>query len=90
MTIQRCVRRFLTRRGVIKGRLVTYLGNELYKLKKLKHFESHQLLGSSLDNEPFLRPPPPYGLKKIKFFTKVLDQHILTDISDIAYGGSWA
>jgi hypothetical protein len=39
MTIQRCVRRFLTRRGVIKERLLTYLSRELYQLKKVRSLE---------------------------------------------------
>lgn len=35
MTIQRCVRRFLTRRGVIKERLISYLTRETQLLCKV-------------------------------------------------------
>jgi hypothetical protein len=37
----------------------------------------------------YTRPPPPYALKKIKFFTRVLDQHVIADISDV-YPKGWA
>jgi hypothetical protein len=39
--------------------------------------------------EPYLRAPPPYGLKKLKFFTKVIDEHVITDLSEI-YSKGWA
>ena len=37
----------------------------------------------------YTRPPPPYALKKIKFFTRVLDQHVIANISDV-YPKGWA
>jgi hypothetical protein len=41
MTIQRCVRIFLTRRGVVKGRLAEYLGEEVNSLGKVREYESY-------------------------------------------------
>lgn len=46
MTIQRCVRRFLTRRSVIKERLVTFLAQETSALGRVKQLEDYVLQGT--------------------------------------------
>lgn len=47
MAIQRCVRRFLTWRGVVKARMVSYLGRELDNLQQMKHLEQYQLASTA-------------------------------------------
>jgi alpha-tubulin suppressor-like RCC1 family protein len=36
-----------------------------------------------------LRPPTAYSTKKLSFFTKVLDLHVLTDLSEV-YPKGWS
>ena len=92
MTIQRCVRIFLTRRGLVKGRLAEYLTDEIHCLGKARSYESYQLKNSTEaqeNNLQYLKPPTAYSTKKLSFFTKVLDLHVLTDLSEV-YPKGWA
>ena len=89
--IQRSIRRFLARRDIIKQRLVHYLSQELSVLNNVKRIESHQLFGINADGSftEAIKPHTPYSVKKIQLFTKVVDMHIITDLSDI-YSAPWA
>jgi hypothetical protein len=41
LTIQRCVRIFLSRRGVVKGRLAEYLAEQVSTLGKVRQYEGY-------------------------------------------------
>lgn len=93
ITIQRSVRRFLARRDIIKQRLVTYLSQELNILRNVKQIENYQLFGKNNLQDSgmseLVKPHTPYSMKKIQLFTKVLDLHVITDMSEI-YSLPWS
>ncbi len=101
-TIQRGVRRFLARRDIIKQRLATYLGQEISILSNIRQIEYQQLYGTtstattnpnsseqSFSANASSSSHTPNSLKKISLFSRVIDLHILTDISDI-YSLPWS
>jgi len=94
-TIQRGVRRFLARRDIVKQRLATYLGQEMSILNNIKQVEYTYLFAPSFDADAYqknnmnIQTHTPNSLKKITLFSRVIDMHVMTDISDI-YTVPWS
>ena len=84
----------MARRDQIKVRLYQYLAQELQILENVKAMEFSQLYGRTDTRQKsiemgLLKTLTPFSIKKIHFFTRVIDLSILTDLSEI-YAHPWS
>mmetsp|Transcript_14062 Transcript_14062/g.21913 ORF Transcript_14062/g.21913 Transcript_14062/m.21913 type:complete len:343 (+) Transcript_14062:1579-2607(+) len=94
LILQKAYRRYMARRDQIKIRLYTYLAQELQVLENVKAMEFSQLYGnngsrSQSQKMGLLKTMTPYSIKKIHFFTRVVDLSLLIDMSEI-YEHPWS
>lgn len=82
MILQRAIRRYMARRVIIKERMKDYLMQEFQVLDNVKEMEHFQLFGDE-SNPAMLKNHTPYSLKKIFLFSRIIDMHVITDISDM-------
>lgn len=92
--LQKAYRRYMARRDQIKVRLYNYLAQELQVIENVKAMEYSQLHGSNVNRvqaqqQGLLKTLTPYSIKKIHFFTRVIDLDILVDLSEI-YTHPWS
>ena len=84
----------MARRDQIKVRLYSFLAQELQVMENVKAMEYIQLHGNISTRQEatqmgLLKALTPYSIKKIYFFTRVIDLSILTDLSEI-YQNPWS
>ena len=92
--LQKAYRRYMARRDQMKVRLLKYLTQELQVLENVKAMEFTQLHGNQSNRalsqkNGLLKTLTPYSIKKIHFFTRVVDLNILVDLSEI-YSLPWS
>ena len=92
--LQKAYRRYMARRDQIKVRLYNYLAQELQVIENVKAMEYSQLQGNNVNRIQaqqmgLLKTLTPYSIKKIHFFTRVIDLDILVDLSEI-YNHPWS
>ena len=94
ITLQKAYRRYMARRDQIKIRLYRFLEHELQVMENVKAMEFAQLHGHNVSRLQaqqmgLLKTLTPYSIKKIHFFTRVIDLNILVDLSEI-YTHPWS
>lgn len=94
ITLQKAYRRYQSRRDQIKVRLTNYLAHELQVIENVKAVEYSQLHGHNASRVQaqqmgLLKTLTPYSMKKIHFFTRVIDMNILVDLNEI-YTHPWS
>ena len=92
--LQKAYRRYMARRDQIKIRLYNYLTQELQVIENVKAMEYAQLHGNLVNRNQaqkmgLLKTLTPYSIKKISFFTRVIDLSILVDLSEV-YTHPWS
>jgi len=82
MVLQRAVRRYMARRDMIKERMRAYLTAEYQIMENVREMETFQLFGDER-NSKLVKQQTPYSAKKIFLFNRIVDMHVITDLSNI-------
>lgn len=82
MVLQRAVRRYMARRDMIKVRMRNYLMQEYQIMENVREMENFMLF-SDEKNAQLIKTQTPYSAKKIFLFNRIVDQHVITDLSDM-------
>mmetsp|Transcript_1630 Transcript_1630/g.2249 ORF Transcript_1630/g.2249 Transcript_1630/m.2249 type:complete len:144 (-) Transcript_1630:1334-1765(-) len=72
----------MARRDMIKERMRDYLTQEYQIMDNVREMESFQLFGSE-GTSGLVKQQTPYSAKKIFLFSRVVDMHVITDLSDM-------
>ena len=81
MVLQRAVRRYMARRDMIKERMRDYLMQEYQIMENVREMESFMLFND--ERNSLVKQQTPYSAKKIFLFSRIVDQHVITDLSDM-------
>ena len=73
----------MARRDMIKERMRAHLMQEYQIMENVREMESFMLFGDSQNASSMVRAQTPYSQKKIFLFSRIVDQHVITDLSDI-------
>lgn len=82
MVLQRAVRRYMARRDMIKERMRDYLTQEYQIMDNVREMENFMLFGSE-GSSSLVKQQTPYSAKKIFLFSRIIDMHVITDLSDM-------
>lgn len=72
----------MARRDMIKVRMRNYLMQEYQIMENVREMENFMLF-SDEKNAQLIKTQTPYSAKKIFLFNRIVDQHVITDLSDM-------